>query len=92
MIYKYQRTDGPENAHLISGHVRFLKDFTINKHGGHLGHVTCAIYRNFLSHFPRSLALIGQEVSEQMFDYNRYIHVYSPVTGADKPLGSNSFH
>ena len=31
---------------------RSLKVFTIYGHGGHLGHVTCAIYINFLSHFP----------------------------------------
>ena len=24
-------------------------------HGGHLGHVTCTIYINFLSHFPRRI-------------------------------------
>ena len=75
---------------------RFLKVFTINKHGGHLGHVTCTIYISFLSYFPRrlhiNLALIGQAVSEKMFDNNGYIHVYCPGTGADNPLGSNSFH
>ena len=32
-----------------------MKVFTINEHGGHLGHVTCTIYINFLSHFKRSL-------------------------------------
>ena len=32
-----------------------LKVFTINEHGGHLGHVTCKIYINFLSYFPRRL-------------------------------------
>ena len=50
-----QRTNGPVNAHLISGPIRFLKVFTINEHGGHLGHVTCTYYINFLSHFPRRL-------------------------------------
>ena len=34
---------------------RFLKVFTINEHGGHLGHVTCTIYIFFLSHSPRRL-------------------------------------
>ena len=34
---------------------RFMKVFTINKHGGHLGHVTCTIYINFLSYFPMRL-------------------------------------
>ena len=29
-----------------------------------------------------------QEVSEQMFDYNRYVHVYNPGARADNPLGS----
>ena len=75
----------------------FLKVFTINKHGGHLGHVTCTIYISFIFYFPRRLhikfALIGQAVSEKMmYDNNGYIHVYSPWTGADNPLGSNSFH
>ena len=32
-----------------------LKVFTIYGHGGHLGHVTCTIYINFLSHYPRRL-------------------------------------
>ena len=39
----YQRTNGLVNAHLISAPIRNLKVFTINKHGGHLGHVTCTI-------------------------------------------------
>ena len=60
--------------------------------GDHLGHVTCTIYINFLSHFPRrihmTLALIGQLVSEKMFENNGYIHVYSHRTGADNPLRS----
>ena len=34
---------------------RFLKVFTIYGHGSHLGHVTCTIYINFLSHFPRRI-------------------------------------
>ena len=32
-----------------------LKVFPINKHGGHIGHVTCIIYINLLSHCPRRL-------------------------------------
>ena len=76
-----------------------MKVFTINKHGDHLGHVTCTIYVSFLSYFPRrfhstyNFALIDQAVSEQkMFDNNSYIHVYNPGTGVDNPLGSISFH
>ena len=42
-----QMTNGPVNAHLISGPIRFLKVFTINKHGGHLGHVTCTFAASF---------------------------------------------
>ena len=34
---------------------KILKVFTINGHGGHIGHVTCTIYINFLSHFPRKI-------------------------------------
>ena len=29
--------------------------FTINENGGYLAQVTCTIYINFLSHFPRRL-------------------------------------
>ena len=36
-----------------SGDEDFFTDFTINGHGGHLGHVTWTIYINFLSPFPR---------------------------------------
>ena len=38
-----------------SGKERFLKVFTIYRHGGHLGHVTRTIYTNFGSPFPRRL-------------------------------------
>ena len=34
-----------------SGEEDVLNIFTIYGHGGHLGHVTCIIYINFLSHF-----------------------------------------
>ena len=74
--------------------VEDLKVFTINEHGGHLGHVTCTIYINFPSYFPWRLHIkfgFGQAISEK-FDNNGYIHVYSPGTGADNHLGSNSFH
>ena len=52
-----QRINGPVNAHLISGHIRFLKFFTINEHGGHLGHVACTIasfppLNDFVTVFP----------------------------------------
>ena len=40
--------------HRISGSGS-LKVFTIYGHGGHLGHVTCIIYINFLSRFPRRI-------------------------------------
>ena len=71
--------------------IKFLKVFTINEHGGHLVHVTCTIYINFLSNFPRrltpNLALIGQVVSEKKtFENNGYKHVFSPMTGVDNPL------
>ena len=42
--------------HRISGSVEEdFKGFTIYGHGGHLDHVTCTIYINFLSHFPRRI-------------------------------------
>ena len=34
---------------------KILKVFTIYGHGGHLGHVTCNLYINFCSHFPRKV-------------------------------------
>ena len=34
-----------------------LKVFAIYVHEGHLGHVTCTIYINFLSHFSRRLLM-----------------------------------
>ena len=40
---------------LGSGEEDFLKVFTIYGHGGHLGHVTCTNYINFLSHFSRRI-------------------------------------
>ena len=46
--FKNYRTSG-------SGEEDFLKAFTIYGHGSHLGHVTCTIYINFLSHCPRRL-------------------------------------
>ena len=38
-----------------SGGEDFLKVFTINGRGGHLGHVTWTIYTNFASPFQRRL-------------------------------------
>ena len=32
-----------------------MKVFTINEHGSHLGHVTCTIYINSISRFPKRL-------------------------------------
>ena len=54
------------------------------------------IYANFHSLFLRCstlcLALIGQAVLEKMFEYFGHIHVYSPGTGADNPLGLKYYH
>ena len=38
------------------------------------------------------MALIGQAVSEKMFEYYGHTHVYSPGTGADNTLGPKHFH
>ena len=53
-----------------SGEEDFLRFLTIYGHGGHLGHVTWAIYTNFCSPFQRRPhAFIGQAVSEEkMFE------------------------
>ena len=75
---------------------RFLKIFAIYSHGNHLGHMTLTIYTNlhslFLRMLHKSLALIGQAVSEKLFQYYGHIHVYSPGAGADNPLGPKYFH
>ena len=75
---------------------KVLQVFAIYSHGGHLGHVTLTIYTNI--HFPfltmiyKSLSLIGQAVSgKAMFEYNGHAHVYSPVAGANNPLGAKFF-
>ena len=44
-----------ENRLAGSGEEDFLRVFTIYGRGGHLGHVTWAIYINFLSLYPRRL-------------------------------------
>ena len=44
-------------------------------------------YRCFIS----NLALIGQVVSEQIFEYYGDVHVYCPRVGEDQSLGSNFF-
>ena len=36
--------------------------------------------------------MIGQAVSEKMFEYYGHTHVYSPGAGADNPLGPKYFH
>ena len=50
MLHTKFREDRP-----ASSGKRFLKVFTIYRHGGHLGHVTWTIYINFLSPLPRRL-------------------------------------
>ena len=42
-----------------SGEEDFLKVFTIYGHGGHLCHLTCIIYINFLSNFLRKHIKFG---------------------------------
>ena len=44
-----------------------------------------------LNDAPHSLALIGQAVSEKVFEYDGHIHIYCPWIGADNPLGKNVF-
>ena len=46
--FQYHRTSGFFRK-------RYLKGFTIYGRGGHLGHVTCTIYINFGTPFPRRL-------------------------------------
>ena len=44
-------------------------------------------YRCFIS----NLALIGQAVSEKIFEYQHDIHVYYPRVGSDQPSGVKLF-
>ena len=71
---------------------RFSKvNFTIYWCGGHLGHVTCTIYKYFLSAIPRRLhikfALIGKAVLEKkIFENGGHIHAYiAPGQGRQPP-------
>ena len=57
-----------------------LKVFTINWHGGHLGHMTKTIFMN-LCPLPKkaqnqNLPLNGQAISEKLFKNNGHISVY----------------
>ena len=74
---------------------KISKGFAIYSHGVHLGHVTLTIHKNFHSPFLRMLhtkfGLIGQAVSEKIFEYYGNIHVYCPKMGADLPLGYINF-
>ena len=58
---------------------------------------SCDLYHLYKLSFPlpkedsRDLALIGQLVSEKMFENHGYIHIYSPGTEADNLLRSTFF-
>ena len=71
-----------------------FKGFYHKKHGGHLGHVTWTIYRNFSSPFTRRLHMkfgFDCPCSFRVVRKNSDVHVYSPGEGADIPLGSMFF-
>ena len=60
--------------------------------GGNLGLVTWAIYKNFLSHFPRRLHMkFGFDwlwgFEKKSFENIGHRHIYNPGAGADNPLG-----
>ena len=69
-----------------------MKVLTIYGRGGHLGHVNQMTRTNFRPPSTQNLALIGHAVSEEKFEDNGHIHVYSPKTGVDNPLESNFYH
>ena len=50
-----------------SGIEDFLRFFTINGHGGHIGHVTQLICINFHSHSPSSFHMNFVVFEENMF-------------------------
>ena len=73
---------------------RCFKVFTIYRHGGNLGYVTCTIFINFLSEGGSTwnLKLIDQLVSEKkIIENNSYIDLYSPGTVVDSTLGKIVF-
>ena len=75
---------------------KIFKVFTIYGHGDHLGYVTCTIYINFQSPFPRRLHIkFGIDwpsgFREDVWKKYGHIHANSPHAGADNPLGSNGF-
>ena len=69
--------------------ISYLNFFTIYGHGSHLGHVTWTSFPPSQRGSKWNLALIGQVVSEKMFENNGHIiiHVYSPRAGVDTTLG-----
>ena len=63
--------------------------FTLYGHGGHLDHVTWIVYvytqvLPAYRCFTLNLVLIGQAVSEEMFEFYGNIHVYCPRVRADE--------
>ena len=90
--FNNQRTNGHVNAHLISGPIRVLKDFTINEYGCHLGHVTCTNYKNFLSHFPRRLNTTLAKRFQSRCLILMVIYMYTaPGQGQTTPCGQILF-
>ena len=79
-----------------SGEEDFLKIFTINGHGSHLGHVTWTIYIHFrppfLSRLHMKVGIDWPSGFREELETNGHVHVYSPGAGADNPLGSNLFY
>ena len=60
----------------VSGYRTIGPLVTINEYGSHLGHVTCTIYINFPTSqggSTQNFALIGQAVSEKMFENTGHI-------------------
>ena len=97
-MFEYYGTihDEPLGSTFFFQNHQYSVPMPISCHGSHLGHVTLTIYINFYSPFLTMLHIkFGFDwpiVSEMMFKYYGYIHVYSPKAGADNTLGTKCFH
>ena len=62
---------------IVSGEEDFFKVFTINGHGGHVGHVTQLICINFHSHSPSSFHMNFSSKSPNRFSEKQVLTLKS---------------
>ena len=83
-----------KSAHRCQRRRFFFIVFTMYEHGGHLGHVTLAIYISFFlpKNAPHDTWIrLAKRFQRRRCMYYGNIHVYCPGVGADLPLRSIFF-